>query len=116
MLRFSIIQQGLIEISQKEGMKEYRPTSSLLSCGAFRAVIDTTHPKEDKREYIDAMMKLGPNLEYRTGEEHEDSQSYHRWDGLIGSIMSKISVRMRLLQAPSSRNKDPNQAAATVVF
>jgi len=58
-IRFGIIQPGLIEITQKEGMKEYRPTSSLLACGAFRLVIDTTHPKEDKKEYIDAMMKLG---------------------------------------------------------
>jgi glyoxylase-like metal-dependent hydrolase (beta-lactamase superfamily II) len=44
-------------------MKEYRPTSSVLACGDFRVVIDTTHPKEDKREYLDAMMKLGVSPE-----------------------------------------------------
>jgi glyoxylase-like metal-dependent hydrolase (beta-lactamase superfamily II) len=58
-IRFGIIQQGLIEVTQKEGMKEYRPSSSLLACGSFRIVIDTTHPKVDRREYVKAMMKLG---------------------------------------------------------
>jgi glyoxylase-like metal-dependent hydrolase (beta-lactamase superfamily II) len=58
-IRFSIIQQGLLEITRKEGMKKNLPTSSILACGDFKVVIDTTHPKEDEKEYIDAMMRLG---------------------------------------------------------
>jgi glyoxylase-like metal-dependent hydrolase (beta-lactamase superfamily II) len=58
-IRFGIIQRGLMEITRKEGMKEFRPTSSILACGESKVVIDTTHPKEDPKEFIDAMMRLG---------------------------------------------------------
>ncbi len=63
MIKFSIIQQGQIEITPNEGMKECRPTSSLLESEDFRVVIDTSHPKEDRREYIEAMMRLGVSPE-----------------------------------------------------
>ena len=46
MLRFSLIQSGLIEISPEEGVKDSRPTSSMIECLDFRLVIDTEHPKE----------------------------------------------------------------------
>ena len=59
MPRFSIIQPGSIEISETEGVKDSRPTSSLLEFGATRIVIDTEHPGEDGREYHASLTRLG---------------------------------------------------------
>jgi glyoxylase-like metal-dependent hydrolase (beta-lactamase superfamily II) len=58
-LRFALIQPGLIEITPEEGVKDSRPTSSLLEHGAFRVVIDTEHPKEDGTQYVAAFERLG---------------------------------------------------------
>lgn len=59
MLKFTLIQTGLIEITPEAGVKDSRPTSSLLEHGAFRAVIDTEHPKEDGTQYLAAFERLG---------------------------------------------------------
>jgi len=59
LLRFDLIQTGLIEITREEGVKDSRPTSSLLRCGNATAVIDTEHPKEDGSEYTAAFARLG---------------------------------------------------------
>ncbi len=59
MLRFSLIQAGLIEITPEEGVKDSRPTSSLLENGSFRIVIDTEHPKEDGCDYLAGFRRLG---------------------------------------------------------
>jgi glyoxylase-like metal-dependent hydrolase (beta-lactamase superfamily II) len=58
-LKFDLIQPGRIEITPEEGVKDSRPTSSLLQCGDFRMVIDTEHPREDGREYVAAFQRLG---------------------------------------------------------
>jgi glyoxylase-like metal-dependent hydrolase (beta-lactamase superfamily II) len=57
-LQFAIIQPGLIEITREEGVKDSRPTSSLLECDGFRLVIDTEHPKENGAEYRAAFSRL----------------------------------------------------------
>jgi glyoxylase-like metal-dependent hydrolase (beta-lactamase superfamily II) len=59
LLTFDLIQTGLIEITQEEGVKDSRPTSSLLGGEQFRCVIDTEHPKEDGTEYLAAFGRLG---------------------------------------------------------
>lgn len=59
MIRFSLIQKGLIEITPEEGIRDSRPTSSLLECNGFKAVIDTEHPKNDKGEFTAALRALG---------------------------------------------------------
>ncbi len=59
MIKFSLIQTGLIEITREEGVKDSRPTSSLLEDGQFRVVIDTEHPKEDGGDYLAAFRRLG---------------------------------------------------------
>jgi glyoxylase-like metal-dependent hydrolase (beta-lactamase superfamily II) len=59
LLKFSLIQAGSIEITQEEGVKDSRPTSSLIACGDFNLVIDTEHPKEDGTEYLGAFGRLG---------------------------------------------------------
>jgi glyoxylase-like metal-dependent hydrolase (beta-lactamase superfamily II) len=58
-LQFSLIQEGLIEITAAEGVRDSRPTSSMLSHDGFRMVIDTEHPKEDGTEYVAAFERLG---------------------------------------------------------
>jgi glyoxylase-like metal-dependent hydrolase (beta-lactamase superfamily II) len=58
-LVFNIVQTGLIDISQTEGIKDSRPTSSLLTSPSIKLVIDTEHPKEDGEEYKAAMARLG---------------------------------------------------------
>jgi glyoxylase-like metal-dependent hydrolase (beta-lactamase superfamily II) len=58
-IQFSIIQPGLIEITPEEGVKDSRPTSSLLQRGGFRLVIDTEHPREDGTEYRAAFSRRG---------------------------------------------------------
>lgn len=58
-MNFYIIQAGCIDITPDEGVKDSRPTSSLLECGNRRTVIDTEHPKEDGREYLAAFQRLG---------------------------------------------------------
>jgi len=59
LLKFSLIQAGTIEITSEEGVKDSRPTSSLLACNDFNLVVDTEHPKEDGTEYIQALRRLG---------------------------------------------------------
>ncbi len=58
-IKFYTIQNGMMEITKEEGMKEFRPTSSFLESDGLKVVIDATHPKEDKKQYYHAMMKLG---------------------------------------------------------
>jgi glyoxylase-like metal-dependent hydrolase (beta-lactamase superfamily II) len=58
-LQFELIQPGRIEITPEEGVKDSRPSSSLLQSGNCRTVIDTEHPKEDGREYVAAFRRLG---------------------------------------------------------
>ena len=58
-LVFNIVQTGLIDISQTEGVKDSRPTSSLLISQSIRLLIDTEHPKEDGTEYTAALARLG---------------------------------------------------------
>jgi len=59
LLEFSLIQAGSIEITPEEGVKDSRPTSSLITCNGFNLVIDTEHPKEDGTEYVNAFSRLG---------------------------------------------------------
>jgi N-acyl homoserine lactone hydrolase len=59
LLKFSLIQAGSIEITPEEGVKDSRPTSSLVTCDGFNLVIDTEHPKEDGTEYVRALSRLG---------------------------------------------------------
>ncbi len=61
MLKFMLIQSGLIEITPEEGVKDSRPTSSLLENNGFQAVIDTEHPKEDGAEYMAALKRRDVN-------------------------------------------------------
>jgi glyoxylase-like metal-dependent hydrolase (beta-lactamase superfamily II) len=58
-MKFELIQAGSIEITQEEGVKDSRPTSSLLEHDGFRLVIDTEHPKEDGRQFGAAFARLG---------------------------------------------------------
>jgi glyoxylase-like metal-dependent hydrolase (beta-lactamase superfamily II) len=58
-LRFDIVQKGLIDISQTEGIKDSRPTSSLITSSGLRLLIDTEHPKEDGTEFRAALAALG---------------------------------------------------------
>ena len=58
MLKFDLIQAGLIEITQEEGVKDSRPTSSLLQGEGCQCVIDTEHPKEDGMQYVAAFGRL----------------------------------------------------------
>jgi glyoxylase-like metal-dependent hydrolase (beta-lactamase superfamily II) len=58
-MQFTIIQPGFIEITPEEGVKDCRPTSSLLRRDEFRLVIDTEHPKENGAEYCAAFARLG---------------------------------------------------------
>ncbi|MCP4600423.1 MAG: MBL fold metallo-hydrolase [Proteobacteria bacterium] len=58
MIKTNVIQQGRIEMTPDECVKECSPTSSLLELEDFKVVIDTMHPKEDKRKYIHAMLRL----------------------------------------------------------
>jgi len=60
---FDIVQAGLIEISPTEGIKDSRPTSSLLTLGGFRLLIDTEHPKEDGTVYKASLARLGVSAE-----------------------------------------------------
>jgi glyoxylase-like metal-dependent hydrolase (beta-lactamase superfamily II) len=59
MLTFKIVQVGLIEITPEEGVKDSRPTCSLLENDGFRVLIDLEHPKEDGTEFKDALGRLG---------------------------------------------------------
>jgi len=58
-VRFELIQAGSIEITPEEGIKDSRPTSSLLEHEGFRVVIDTEHPKEDGTQFGAALARLG---------------------------------------------------------
>jgi glyoxylase-like metal-dependent hydrolase (beta-lactamase superfamily II) len=58
-LRFDLIQPGRIEITPEEGVKDSRPTSSLLRYSDYKVVVDTEHPKEDGTEYAAACGHLG---------------------------------------------------------
>ena len=59
MVSFSLVQPGLIEITPEEGVKDSRPTCSLLVNDDFRVLIDLEHPKEDGTEFKDALGRLG---------------------------------------------------------
>ncbi len=59
MIRFSIVQEGLIEITPQEGIKDSRPTSSLLEYNGFRALVDTEHPRNGTGEFTAALAALG---------------------------------------------------------
>jgi glyoxylase-like metal-dependent hydrolase (beta-lactamase superfamily II) len=58
-LKFSLIQPGRIDITPEEGVKDSRPTSSLIEHPKNRLVIDTEHPREDGHEYAAAFQRLG---------------------------------------------------------
>jgi len=58
-VKFELIQAGSIEITPKEGVKDSRPTSSLLEHEGFRVVIDTEHPKEDGTQFGAAVARVG---------------------------------------------------------
>jgi glyoxylase-like metal-dependent hydrolase (beta-lactamase superfamily II) len=59
MISFDIVQEGLIEITQEEGVVDSRPTCSLLSLNGFKVLIDLEHPKEDGSEFLEALERLG---------------------------------------------------------
>ena len=64
MLEFTLIQQGLIDITKEEGTKDSRPSSSLLTCNDFKVVIDTEHPKKDGTDYIKAFNVAGYHFDH----------------------------------------------------
>jgi glyoxylase-like metal-dependent hydrolase (beta-lactamase superfamily II) len=59
MLFFKIVQEGLIEITPEDGIKDSKPTCSLLENDGFRVLIDLEHPKEDGTGFKDALGRLG---------------------------------------------------------
>jgi glyoxylase-like metal-dependent hydrolase (beta-lactamase superfamily II) len=59
MIDFRIVQEGSIEITREDGVKDSRPTCSLLSLNGFNVLIDLEHPKEDGREFQQALQSLG---------------------------------------------------------
>jgi len=59
LLKFALVQAGNIKISSTEGVTDSRPTSSLIQNGSFKAVIDTEHPREDGKQYLAALERLG---------------------------------------------------------
>jgi len=58
-LNFSVVQSGCIVITEEEGVKDSRPTSSLIKFRGCTVVIDTEHPKEDGTEYLKAFARTG---------------------------------------------------------
>jgi len=58
-LEFRLIRQGVIEITPADGVKENRPSSSLIICDDFKVVIDIEHPKTEVNDYIKALKVLG---------------------------------------------------------
>ena len=58
-MEFKIVQPGLIEITEKEGVKDSRPSSSLLKINGCNILIDTEHPKEDGIGFEQALLKAG---------------------------------------------------------
>ena len=60
MLSFKLVQEGLIEITPEDGVKDSRPTCSLLETeDGYRTLIDLEHPKEDGTEFKDSLGRLG---------------------------------------------------------
>ena len=59
MMNLRLVQTGAIEITEKEGRKDSRPTSSLLKCGEFKVLIDLEHPRKDGVEFTAALDSLG---------------------------------------------------------
>jgi len=55
----SVVRPGLIEISREEGVKESRPTCSLLECAGFRVLVDLAHPKEGPETLLAALKTRG---------------------------------------------------------
>ena len=58
-MKFKLIHQGVIEITQVDGVKENRPSSSLITCNDLKVVIDIEHPKTEVTDYIKALKVLG---------------------------------------------------------
>ncbi|MFH0975160.1 MAG: MBL fold metallo-hydrolase [Spirochaetota bacterium] len=54
-----IVQSGLIEITKEEGVKDSRPSSSLIITNGCNVLIDTEHPKEDGVEFEQALLRTG---------------------------------------------------------
>lgn len=58
-MKFNIVKEGIIEISQEEGIKDSSPSSSLIQIGELNILVDTEHPKEDSENLLTAMAELG---------------------------------------------------------
>ena len=58
-MEFKIVQSGLIEITEEEGVKDSRPSSSLLKINGCNILIDTEHPKEDGTGFEQALLRAG---------------------------------------------------------
>ncbi|MBN2401678.1 MAG: MBL fold metallo-hydrolase [Spirochaetes bacterium] len=56
---FKIVQPGLIEITKEEGVKDSRPSSSLIITNGCNILIDTEHPKEDGIAFEQAILRAG---------------------------------------------------------
>jgi glyoxylase-like metal-dependent hydrolase (beta-lactamase superfamily II) len=59
MIQFEIVQEGMIEITEDEGVLDSRPTCSLLSLDGFKVLIDLEHPKEDGSDLLAALEGMG---------------------------------------------------------
>lgn len=58
-MKFSLVQAGSIEITKNEGVKNSRPSSSLLECGGNKVLVDLEHPRKDGTEFATALDSLG---------------------------------------------------------
>lgn len=54
-----VVRPGLIEVSRDEGVKESRPSCSLLECAGFRVLVDLGHPKESPEPLLSALRARG---------------------------------------------------------
>jgi|GEM_PF-3860232 len=58
-LKFSVIQNGNIDISSDKGVQDSRPSCSLLQLGSINILIDLGHPQEDPADITDGLKKYG---------------------------------------------------------
>jgi glyoxylase-like metal-dependent hydrolase (beta-lactamase superfamily II) len=58
-VNLAVVRPGLIEITPDEGVKESRPSCSLLECAGFRVLVDLGHPKEDPEQFLSALRVRG---------------------------------------------------------
>jgi glyoxylase-like metal-dependent hydrolase (beta-lactamase superfamily II) len=62
-LRLSVVRSGLIEITPREGVKESRPSSTLIENDGFRVLVDLAHPAEGPGPLLSALedRKVAPD-------------------------------------------------------